>query len=157
MLIGRGRMAGRKLDLTGRRFGKLTVKRKYTLYKTKNIRWVCECDCGNTKIHQASTLLRGVGLHCGCSHAKRKYPLIGRSNYQAWINAKTIAKRCGLPFFESWRNDFLAFIAHVGEKPLGGRFVRLTLKDRGKGYIPGNVYWRVNETRNQNPRCNDRS
>ena len=40
---------GKKLDLTGQRFGKLVVIEKAES-KNKQSRWLCQCDCGNTKI-----------------------------------------------------------------------------------------------------------
>lgn len=42
---------GKLIDLTGQRFGKLTVKypiEHYTPTGNKITYWHCECDCGNT-------------------------------------------------------------------------------------------------------------
>lgn len=38
------------IDLTGRRFGRLTVVERVENDKTRHIRWKCNCDCGNKNI-----------------------------------------------------------------------------------------------------------
>lgn len=52
-------------DLTGQRFGKLTV-----LYRDGNIgsfaAWMCECDCGNRKRVRGRSLMIGMTRSCGC-------------------------------------------------------------------------------------------
>jgi hypothetical protein len=52
-------------DLTGRKFGRLTV-----LKRSENIRdktaWLCVCECGNAKVITADNLKRGVTRSCGC-------------------------------------------------------------------------------------------
>lgn len=52
-------------DLTGRRFGKLTVLRRV---KNKNNRtcWLCRCDCGREKEVSAHDLKTGKVKSCGC-------------------------------------------------------------------------------------------
>lgn len=58
------------IDLTGQRFGKLTViKRAENLRKPNgNIVtcWLCKCDCGNEKVIQGVYLRRGETKSCGC-------------------------------------------------------------------------------------------
>lgn len=54
-------------DLTGKRFGNLTVVERLT---EKNYR--CICDCGNERTHFASSLLSGKATSCGCMRGKRK-------------------------------------------------------------------------------------
>ena len=47
---------GKKIDLTGQRFGRLTVLRKAVSRKGKQIRWLCQCDCGKLSIVGGSSL-----------------------------------------------------------------------------------------------------
>lgn len=51
-------------NLTGRRFGKLTVL-SYA-YSKKGTYWNCKCDCGNEKVVQGTKLLQGITKSCGC-------------------------------------------------------------------------------------------
>ena len=53
------------IDLTGQRFGRLTVIERS---ESKNgiAAWLCKCDCGNTKIVRGVDLTRGMTKSCGC-------------------------------------------------------------------------------------------
>lgn len=54
-------------DLTGQKFGKLTVL-KYAYTKKGYACWECKCDCGNTTITPSTDLKRGFTKTCGkCS------------------------------------------------------------------------------------------
>ena len=35
------------IDLTGQKFGKLTVIKKVEKSKNNRIKWICKCECGN--------------------------------------------------------------------------------------------------------------
>lgn len=53
-------MSKRIVDLTGKRFGKLTVislNEERDKYNTAL--WKCQCDCGNQKIVRSANLLKG--------------------------------------------------------------------------------------------------
>ena len=56
------------IDLTGQRFGKLTV-----LERTENIGtsagWRCRCDCGKETVVRTGALRSGHTKSCGCLHA----------------------------------------------------------------------------------------
>nr|WP_296836925.1 transcriptional regulator [uncultured Marvinbryantia sp.] len=59
-------MAGKSKDLTGQRFGHLTV-----LGKTKErfcgyVVWRCRCDCGRETLANTKYLQRGTTTDCGC-------------------------------------------------------------------------------------------
>lgn len=61
---------GRLIDLTGQRFGRLTVicrcdDNKSEL-KCHTTLWICKCDCGKTKIEKSSALREGRVVSCGC-------------------------------------------------------------------------------------------
>lgn len=56
---------GKKLDLTGQRFGKLVVIESAESCNGKT-RWRCKCDCGNEKIAYTASLRCGQTKSCGC-------------------------------------------------------------------------------------------
>lgn len=72
MIIKWGECLGKFIDLTGQKFGKLTVKSIGSPYisktqKSKKIRWVCDCDCGTKNILVIGSQLRsGRTKSCGC-------------------------------------------------------------------------------------------
>lgn len=56
----------RGYDLTGIRFSKLVVlKRVENL--GNHVRWLCQCDCGNTSVVSTTNLLSGHTTSCGCA------------------------------------------------------------------------------------------
>lgn len=55
------------IDLTGQRFGRLTVVSR-TENKSGRTCWHCRCDCGNEKDILAINLTRGFTKSCGCLH-----------------------------------------------------------------------------------------
>ena len=58
------------LDLTGQRFGRLTVIKEADKYISpqglKFAQWLCKCDCGNDTIVLATNLKKGTTKSCGC-------------------------------------------------------------------------------------------
>lgn len=57
----------REVDLTGQRFGKLTVvQRTEKRMDQGSIVWLCQCDCGKQKEVSARRLTRGKVRSCGC-------------------------------------------------------------------------------------------
>jgi len=63
----------RKLELSGKKFGKLTViKRSNKKGKTCRAMWQCLCECGNKKDIYSHSLTNGKSKSCGCSqHTQR--------------------------------------------------------------------------------------
>lgn len=57
---------GRFVDKTGKRYGKLTVTKLHHIDKGGYSNWVCQCDCGNTKILPSSQLWKKGVTSCGC-------------------------------------------------------------------------------------------
>lgn len=54
-------------DLTGRRYGRLTVCREIKqAEKSRRHYWLCRCDCGNEKVVEESHLKTGHTKSCGC-------------------------------------------------------------------------------------------
>lgn len=62
--LPRGR--GKRLDLKGRVFGRLTVKEPLGRNARKEALWSCDCQCGGTKLTTTDYLVRGLVRSCGC-------------------------------------------------------------------------------------------
>jgi hypothetical protein len=57
------------IDLTGQRFGRLTVIELHEKRKKKNgseIFWLCRCDCGNETVVQSGNFKNNHTTSCGC-------------------------------------------------------------------------------------------
>nr|DAO06898.1 MAG TPA: hypothetical protein [Caudoviricetes sp.] len=53
-------------DLTGMRFGRLTAEKIIGRNVSEGKLWLCHCDCGNTIVVSARSLLSGNTKSCGC-------------------------------------------------------------------------------------------
>ena len=60
---------GRRIDITGQRFGRLIAVRPTDKRYRTNIIWECKCDCGNTTYVAAAHLRSGTTASCGCLRA----------------------------------------------------------------------------------------
>ena len=63
----------KRKDLTGNKYGKLTVKKMlYNYNNTNRTKCLCDCDCGNTDILRESyQLTHAIDSSCGCG--KKEY------------------------------------------------------------------------------------
>ena len=117
-------------DLTGKRFGYLTVIERSANHIRPNgykeVMWKCRCDCGKEVIRSAKTLKRYNRCSCGCmkSTVTREHATThGCTNtrlFRIWSGIKT---RCnnpndqhwddyggrGITICKEWKNDFVAF------------------------------------------------
>jgi len=57
---------GKRIDLAGKRFGKLIVITQSGSDNFNNIKWLCRCDCGKEKIISGSSLRHKLTTSCGC-------------------------------------------------------------------------------------------
>lgn len=57
---------GKRIDLTGQKFGRLTVLDFYGSDKRRESIWRCQCECGNITNVLGSNLRKGYTKSCGC-------------------------------------------------------------------------------------------
>jgi len=52
-------------NITGQRFGKLTVMKKEKVVKRDKVKWLCICDCGREKVVLGGALDKKKITSCG--------------------------------------------------------------------------------------------
>ena len=91
---------GKRIDLTGQRFGRLVVEGFAYADKCRRSMWKCRCDCGKEKIVAMQPLRDGRIKSCGCEKAERckklkfKHGHKGTRLYNIWkgMNDRTNRK-----------------------------------------------------------------
>lgn len=82
---------GRKIgDITGQRFGRLTVLEFAGQGKKGRSKWLCQCDCGGQKVVNRCDLQSGGTKSCGCLHQER----IEKTWYKKRGTSKTLCISC---------------------------------------------------------------
>lgn len=77
------------IDLTGNKYGRLTVLHRDTERIAKGSSyWICQCDCGNIKSVKSSALRRGEIQSCGCLRNERTSSVKKEKNEQDMIGKR---------------------------------------------------------------------
>lgn len=144
------------IDLTGRKFGKLTVVRRSSERTKTNARWECTCECGKTTTVPGCKLTSGHTKSCGCgrgwhNHPDTKHGMCSTRLYSIWHGMKQRATNPfnkdavtyinrGIGICEEWENSFEVFAEWAFSN---GYDDNLTIdrKDNNKGYSPCNCRW----------------
>jgi len=74
-----------RIDITGKRSGKLVAIKDVGTNKKLQRLWECKCDCGNTIITKATNISTGKSKSCGCISKE-----IGRENLEIVRNDGTL-------------------------------------------------------------------
>ena len=82
---------GKIKDLTNQRFGSLRVlSMDENRGPSGQVRWICECDCGNVKSIIGGNLTSNATLSCGCLHrSKASSNLVGERFGKLVVTKKT--------------------------------------------------------------------
>lgn len=77
---GHTRVDKRRHDLTGKRFGRLTVLRTDGKQAGGNLLWHCRCDCGQECDVASNNLKNGHTQSCGCQQSEAQQDVNTRVN-----------------------------------------------------------------------------
>jgi len=109
-------LSTRCIDLTGQKFGRLTVISRGENDSHGTARWLCLCECGNIKLIRGDKLRHNEIMSCGCyqaelrksteraeniSKAKTRH---GMSNTKLYYVYNNMIRRCYSPNNERYNN-----------------------------------------------------
>ena len=155
-------MDKRIINLTGKKFGKLTVLKIAGRDKNGCIYWLCKFNNGETVKVLGSNLRRGMtkGLYKYHHHIKGS---VYTSEYRSWIMMKN---RClnkkindyknyggrGIKVCKRWLNSFENFYKDVGKKPSKNHSIDRI--DNDGNYCKENCKWSTKKEQQRNKRTN---
>ncbi len=156
---------GNFIDLTGRKFGRLTALRR-----VHGSDWAWRCTCGVAIVKIASAVKSGNTRSCGCLRRETTAQMAalkkthGRAKtrvYRCWTG---MLQRCSNPNVENFHNyggrginvckrwlKFENFYADMGDPP---KKMSLERVNNNGGYNPSNCIWACVATQSQNRRTN---
>lgn len=153
------------IDLTGKKFGNLTVIRHLNYSESGHTSlWECKCDCGNITIVRGTNLKSGHTISCGCKKGKTIHNKWGTRLYNIYHNMK---QRCnnakniwyknygarGITVCQEWQDDFMNFYNWAINNGYKDNLTLDRINVNGN-YEPDNCRWADKITQQNNMRTN---
>jgi len=155
----------KKINLTGKHFGHLTVLKEISERQNGSVVWFCQCSCGKLITVRSNSLISGNTKSCGCFKKEKIKQIFTKHGgkhtrlYSIWGNIKS---RCsnprisyyryyggkGIKIHSEWQNDFIKFrnwaLAHGYQENL-----TIDRINNDGDYEPNNCQWLIKSEHNR--------
>lgn len=157
-------------NLLGQRFHRLAVIEDLGTGGGRR-KWLCRCECGQTRAITTSDLVRGHYKSCGCLKRDRlvgvgsnlRHGMSRSRTYTSWASMRGRCNRASDPSYAEYGgrgvtvcarwDSFETFLEDMGTRPAGTTLDRI---DSTGNYEPGNVRWATPLEQTENRDCTRR-
>lgn len=155
-----------KIDALGKRFNRwLVVSESSERSNSKQVLWLCRCDCGTEKLVVYNSLTNGYSRSCGCLKVEefiersKKHGKAGCKEYVCWQH---MISRCynrnnekyynygarGISVCGRWLTSFDNFYSDMGDSPTKNHSLdRINVNGN---YEPTNCRWATSKQQQSN-------
>ncbi len=160
----------KKIEMVGKRFGRLLVKEEAGRDKHGFVLWRCLCVCGDIKVYLGISLRSGNTKSCGCLSkeiAKKTHTTHGMSRTPEYNSWDSMVQRCNNPNNDNYNNyggrgisvckkwlTFTNFLNDMGKRPKGLTIDRINTNGK---YCKNNCRWATKSTQSRNSRLDKRN
>ena len=140
------------VDLTGQKYGRLTVIRRSEKRHLAGALWECSCECGGASVSNSLKLRTGHTQSCGCMKVEAvpnlRHGYSGTATHRSW---KEMRQRCLNPNSDKWQwyggrgisvcaewDGFEVFLTDMGVRPAGKTIDRI---NSDGNYEKSNCRW----------------
>ncbi|EMF0116109.1 AP2 domain-containing protein, partial [Enterococcus hirae] len=114
-----------KIDITGKRFGRLIALKPIQKHGNSRCKWICKCNCGKYCLVQYGNLISGHTKSCSCLKKEDSRIKINGTFVESLIAKRSKNNKSGIKGVCRLNNKWIAYINLAGKRYHLGSYKKL--------------------------------